>query len=103
MKNAILIVCLAVVVVAYSGPVLGEDVLFGDPDLETAVRNELGILPPTPVTDTDMLTLGALSASTANIDSLTGLEYGLNLTSLGLVRNQISDITPVSVKGEVIL
>ena len=41
MNKAILIVC--VVVVAYSGSMLGEDVLFGDPDLEATVRDELGI------------------------------------------------------------
>ena len=83
-------------VVVFSGFVLGEDVQFSDPGLEAAVREKLGIAPPTPVTDLDMLSLVELSAHIKNIVDLTGLEYAVNAEDLRLSKNAINDISTLS-------
>ena len=83
-------------VVVLPGFLLGEDVQFSDPGLEAAVREKLGIDPPTPVTDLDMLNLVELSANLKNIVDLTGLEYAVNAEDLRLQKNAINDISTLS-------
>ena len=95
-KYILLAIRTALTVLALTIPVQAVDVNFADPDLETVVRDALGIPPPTSVTDANMLTLSTLDAGGSNIDLLTGLEYGHNLTDLGLFDNQISDISAIS-------
>ena len=68
---------------------------FEDPNLEAAVRDQLGIGPADPLTVALAQTLTLLDASSRNIQSLNGLESLSNLTLLGLDGNPISDIGPL--------
>ncbi len=77
-------------------PVAAVEVSFPDANLKAVVRSELGIPAPTPITDTDMETLGWLDAHDSNISNIEGLEYATNLTTLSLHENQIVDISPVT-------
>jgi len=88
--------CVAVVCVSLFSGASAEDVNFPDANLEAAVRDELGIPAPTPITDTHMAGLGSLSAPSSSISNIQGLEYGTNLTDLKLQSNQISDISAVA-------
>ena len=77
-------------------PVAAVEVSFPDANLKAVVRSELGIPAPTPITDTDMETLGWLDAHDSNISNIEGLEYATNLTTLSLHENQIVDIFPLA-------
>ena len=68
---------------------------FEDPNLEAAVRDQLGIGPADPLTVALAQTLTLLDASSRNIQSLNGLESLSNLTLLTLDGNPISDIGPL--------
>ena len=68
-------------------------VYFADANLRTAVEEALGISDPTPA---EILGLTSLSAETRGILSVIGLEYAVNLRSLDLSDNEISDISPLS-------
>jgi len=81
---------------ATGGPTAAEDVSFPDANLEAAVRAELGIPAPTPITVADMLGLTALYASSQNISNIQGLQYATNLTVLKLWYNPISDISAIA-------
>ena len=67
-----------------------------DPNLERAIREELGLSSEVPVTQQDMLRLRKLHAEQRDITDLTGLEYATNLKSLILSWNQIVDFSPLS-------
>jgi hypothetical protein len=71
-------------------PAGDEPVLFGDPAIKQAVEETLWISDPTP---RDMLALTELSCVFRNVHDITGLEYGLNLQTLILSDNYISDIS----------
>ena len=73
-----------------------QTVNFPDANLAAAVRDELGLGPTDPITQTDLNGLQALLASNAGIRDLTGLEAAINIHALSLSGNQISDITPLS-------
>ena len=66
-----------------------------DENLEAAIRAHLRI-PTRPITDTDLAWLTSLNASERGITILSGLEYCVNLQSLRLYNNTISDIGPLS-------
>ena len=68
-------------------------VYFADPNLQTAVEDELGVLLPTVA---DMFGLTFLNAEGRGIVDLTGLEYALNVASLYVDDNQIHEIFPIS-------
>ena len=70
-----------------------QPVEFHDANLKAAVETELGIMDPTPA---DMLSLTHLNARQSGIIDLSGLELALNLRSLWLGRNHISDISVLS-------
>ena len=75
-------------------------VVFVHPNLEAAVREQLGIPAPTPVTQVDMyFNLVTLDASNREIDDLTGLEYALSLYNLNLAGNRIDSIDPLETLG----
>ena len=82
-----------------------QPVEFRDANLKSAVETELGISDPTPV---DMLSLTYLDARKSRIADLGGLEFAINLKSLRLNQNKISEIsvpmdtnvTPIT-KGEI--
>jgi len=73
-----------------------EAVVFGDPAVEQAVRTELS-LPAGSITEDDMKSLRVLELPrNAEIKSLQGLEYAVNLYSLSAESNQIEDLAPLS-------
>ena len=88
-------VCLiAISITIMSGQSLAEEaVYFADPNLKTAVEQELGISDPTP---TDMLGLTNLFVNYEGITDITGLEHAINVTSLDLARNIITDLSAIS-------
>ena len=67
-----------------------------DPNLERAIREELGLPSHLPLTQQVMLQLFGLSAEDAQIKNLTGIEYAQNLESLAIPNNPISDLTPIA-------
>jgi len=71
-----------------------EAVTFADPNLESAVRQAIGI-PERPIYPSDLKGLTLLYAPERNIADLTGLAQCPNLTDLYLKNNQISDISPL--------
>ena len=66
-----------------------------DANLRTAVRNELGLADNEALTQAKMPEVQMLEATNAQIASLTGLEYAVNMKYLLLNRNNISDLTPL--------
>jgi internalin A len=70
-------------------------VAFPDKNLEAAVRNALQE-PEGPLTRRDLKRLDELIADERGVKDLTGLEYVVNLTGLGLGLNQISDVSPLA-------
>ena len=71
-------------------------VVFGDSVVEEAVRSSLH-LSSGPITEEDMKDLVYLELPhDANIKSLQGLEYAINLYNLQATYNQIEDLTPLS-------
>ena len=67
-----------------------EPVNIPDPALKAAIEAQLGIPNPTP---SDMLGLANLDASVRGITDLTGLEYAINLRTLNLTGNSITDVS----------
>ncbi len=69
-----------------------------DSSLEAAIRAELGIPEPDPITEADMLDLTYLNAGHSDppISDLTGLEYAENLQKLYLYGNNIADLSPIA-------
>ena len=66
-----------------------------DPNLRSAIHNALGLDRPV-ITQADMLRLEALPAERQDITDLTGIEYALNLNSLGLQGNNITNLAPLA-------
>ena len=66
-----------------------------DPNLERAIREDLGLSSGVPITQQEMLQLTGLADRHAEIEDLTGLEYAIRVRELFLERNQIRDITPL--------
>jgi hypothetical protein len=78
----------------FLGSALAEDpVQFVDENLRTGVEEELWISDPTP---TDMLGLTYLNVDSQGIGSLSGLEHALNLETLIIRWNHITDLSPLS-------
>ncbi len=94
MKRVVASLLTLVGLLGISQVAIAEDpVYFADANLKAAVESELGIYDPTP---TDMLALNTFEAYGTEIQFLTGIEYAINLTSLRLNENQISDISALS-------
>ncbi len=72
----------------------GTPLFFGDPNLESAVRDALS-KPTGNLLSGEVGTLTFLNASNRNIVVLTGIENLTGLTSLTLSDNQIIDISPL--------
>ena len=66
-----------------------------DPNLERAIREDLGLSSGVPLTQQEMLQLDILADRHAEIEDLTGLEYAIRVREIFLERNQIRDITPL--------
>ena len=72
-----------------------------DPDLRTAIAEELGKSPNAPITAEEMKRLRELDVRDRNIHDLTGLQFATNLIRLDLGRwgdpgNQVSDLSPLA-------
>ena len=72
------------------------DVKIADPNLERAIREELGLPVEVPITQLVMNQLTRLRASQRQISILTGLEHAVNLKVLSLWGNPISDLSPLA-------
>ena len=72
------------------------DVEIPDPNLERAIREELGLPSETPLTQLVMSQLIELDAGRNRVETLTGLEYATNLKKLDLSFNPIQDIAPLA-------
>jgi Leucine-rich repeat (LRR) protein len=68
---------------------------FPDSNLEAKIRDAIS-KPTGTIYGTDLEQLTYLNASYSSITNLTGLEYCINLISLNLYKNQISDISPLA-------
>lgn len=93
-------VCFAFMLLVQLLPIIpahaNEAIVFGDAAVEQAIRTQLS-LPSGPITEEDMKSISYLDLPTdANIKSLQGLEYAVNLYSLEVKYNQIEDLTPIS-------
>ena len=66
-----------------------------DPNLESAIRETLNIPDNSPITQQEMLRLTELNARQKQIADLTGLEYAINIRSLILPHNNISNLNPL--------
>ena len=74
---------------------VAQNVNIPDVNLEAAVRDTLGKNAGA-LTQADMEELTYLYADNRGIISLIGLEHAINLTSLSLWRNEISNVTPIA-------
>jgi Leucine-rich repeat (LRR) protein len=72
-----------------------EAVTYPDPNLEVAVREAIN-KPTGPIYPSDLVGLTLFYAPSRNIINLTGLEHFINVRSLNLGSNQISDISPLA-------
>ncbi len=72
-----------------------QEVNFNDANLETAIRNQLGIY-DRPIYISDLESITDLDLDNCNISDLTGLEYFNNLRFLNLSNNQITDLSSLT-------
>ena len=70
-------------------------VKFPDPNLEQAIREELGLSSELPIAQQEMLRLSRLHSQEGRIESLTGLEYAHNIDYLAVAHNPIQDLSPI--------
>ena len=74
----------------------GAFVHIPDPNLRTAIAEELGKSLNAPITVAEMETLHEFEARHSGINNLTGLQFATNLSYLDLEDNQISDLSPIA-------
>ncbi|MUT64691.1 hypothetical protein [Paenibacillus sp. NEAU-GSW1] len=77
-----------------------EEVVFEDPAIEQAVRQQLGISGSISLTDLDLLY--ALEVKEGTVTSLNGLEKALNLSQLSINNASVSDLAPLSSLSELV-
>lgn len=92
MKIALRSLLIALGVVA-SMAAAEEPVYFEDASLKAAIEDELWVFDPTP---TDMLGLTSLALGQGDIASLVGLEHAVNLQTLQITHNRLTDISPLA-------
>ena len=73
-----------------------EEVVFGDPNLEAAVREALLLSAGSPITCELAQSLTFLSAPLRNIQNLSGIEELSSLTGFDLALNSVSNISPLA-------
>jgi internalin A len=83
-------IILLLIVMSFVTKVLAQEVSIPDPGLNAAIREALG-KPAGPLTSPDLLSLTHLNAALRGVSSLEGLGAALNLTSLYLDNNQLTD------------
>ncbi|MCY3736536.1 MAG: leucine-rich repeat domain-containing protein [Gemmatimonadaceae bacterium] len=67
-----------------------------DAGLRAAIADRLGKAGGDPITAREIMALSHLYAFNADIVELTGLEYAINLATLQLGHNRVSDLTPLA-------
>ncbi len=67
-----------------------------DANLAAAIRKTLGLENDASITETDMERLTSLTATNAQISSLSGLKYATNLTTLDVSNNEIWSVSPIT-------
>ena len=75
---------------------VSSEIEIPDPNLERAIREELGLSSEFPITQQEMLRLTSFAAEVLQVQNLTGLEYATNLKNLYLRDNPIKDLTPLA-------
>ena len=89
-------VCSFIVFIYWCSTISAQVVEIPDPNLESAIREELNLPDEIPLTQQEMLRLAKLEAGESEITDLTGLEYATNLKDLRVCKNQIHDLRPLS-------
>ena len=89
-------VCSFIILVYWCSSVSAQVVDIPDPNLETAIREQLNLPDEIHLTQQEMLRLTGLGAENREIKNLTGLEYATNLIGMTLPYNEISDLTPLA-------
>ena len=74
----------------------GGHVHIPDPNLRTAIAEELGNSPNAPITIEEMKVLRRIEAENRGIQDLTGIQYATHLSELLIRNNQISDLSPTA-------
>ena len=72
-----------------------EEIWMPDPNLRQAVREELALPTPVPLTKENILQLSGLDARGKGITDIQGLEFARNLTHFDFGGNHIQDISPL--------
>ena len=98
MNYRIISTIVAVLMLGLTFNLFAQIVNIPDPALDGLIRQKLNIPPNRPITQADMLNLQGDFGASGNIGitDITGLEYAKNITILGLHKNPISDISPMS-------
>ncbi|MBG9455703.1 copper amine oxidase [Lysinibacillus sphaericus] len=91
----IIVLCTSFSIQIYAEEALSKEVVFADPNLETAIKSLLKKTSEEAVTKLDLETLTDVNLSDKEIKSLQGLEYATNITQLKLSYNHIADISPL--------
>ena len=78
------------------GTASAQDSWMPDPNLQLAVREELGLGANDPFTRDDLLKLQRLDPYKYGVKSLKGLEHAKNLTWFSFAENDVSDLSPLS-------
>ena len=90
-------VCSFIILIHWCSTISAEVVDIPDPNLESAIREELSLPDQVPITQQEMLRLEHLDAGgDRGITDLAGLEYATNIRYIGLHRNPIVDISPLA-------
>jgi len=96
-KLLLAIILVSLLALLIPAPVATADaiVTFPDPNLEQAIRDELN-KPTGDIWESELALLTVLRATERGIIDLTGLEHCINLITLWLPGNQITNIAPLS-------
>ena len=89
-------VCSFIILTYWCSTAPAQVVEIPDPNLESAIREELNLPDEIPLTQQEMLKLTKLEANQREIERLGSLEYAINLELLSLWGNRISDVSPLA-------
>ena len=89
-------VCSLIILIYWCSTVPAQVVDIPDPNLESAIREELSLPDEIPLTQQEMLRLTRLDAGESQIENLSGLEHATNLIRLVLPKNEVQDLNPLA-------
>lgn len=93
MRRVVTVFCIVVCCLAMDTLWAQTPVSIPDATLKQLIEDELWVMDPT---DLDMLTLTELSCVSKGIQSISGLEYAVNLQKLSIRYNYVSDLSPLT-------